>query len=131
MSTTASPDVEHAIDRCRPADVTPVTLDADALPGSRDGLRELQSALDSNDLVPAAVTVEARFDEPCSYATQDEADRVRECVRSAAFLGAGTVTVEFDGVADESKVRPALAAVRERARREGVTLEIDGPLTLE
>lgn len=131
MSTTASPDVEHAIDRCRPADATPVTLEADALPSSRDELRELQNELDSNDFVPAAVTVEARFDEPCSYATQDEADRVRECVRSAAFLGAGTVTVEFDGVADETKVRPALAAVRERARREGVTLEIDGPLTLE
>ena len=130
MSATSSPDVEHAIERCRPADATPVTLDATALPSARDDLRDLQRALDANDLVPAGVTVEACFDESCSYATQDEADRVRECVRTAAFLGAGTVTVEFDSVADEAKVQPALAAVRERARREGVTLELDGPLTL-
>jgi hypothetical protein len=55
---------------------------------------------------------------------------VREYVQAAAFLGASTVTIEFDSVGDDSKVRPALAAVAERARREGVTLDVAGPIAL-
>ncbi|WP_458187564.1 hypothetical protein [Haladaptatus sp. NG-WS-4] len=131
MSATRSTTIETAIECCRPTDKTPVTLDASVLPSAREDLHELQRELDANDLVPAGVTVDARFDADCSFATQDEADRIREYVRTAAFLGAGTVTVSFDTVADESKVRPSLAALQERARREGVTLELDGPLTLE
>ncbi len=131
MSATRPTTIETAIECCRPTDKTPVTLDASALPSARDDLRELQRELDANDLVPAGVTVDACFDADCSFATQDEADRIREYVRTAAFLGAGTVTVEFDAVADESKVRPSLAALNERARREGVTLELDGPLSLD
>lgn len=131
MSATRPTTIETAIECCRPTDKTPVTLDASALPSARTDLRELQHELDANDLVPAGVTVDACFDADCSFATQDEADRIRECVRTAAFLGAGTVTVEFGDVADESKVRPSLAALKERAHREGVTLELDGPLSLD
>ncbi|WP_458204854.1 hypothetical protein [Haladaptatus sp. NG-SE-30] len=131
MSATHPTTVETAIECCRPTDKTPVTLEASALPSARHELHELQRELDANDFVPAGVTVDACFDTTCSFATQDEADRIREYVRTAAFLGAGTVTVEFDEVADESKVRPSLAALQERARREGITLELDGPLTLE
>ncbi|UPV99818.1 hypothetical protein M0R88_15020 [Halorussus gelatinilyticus] len=131
MSATRSANVRTAIERCRVEDATPVSLDADALPTARDDLRDLKRELDADDLVAARVVVESCFGEDCSFATQDEADRVREYVRVAAFLGASTVTVEFDGVADESKVRPALAAVAERARREGVTLDVAGPITLD
>jgi sugar phosphate isomerase/epimerase len=131
MSATRSPNVRTAIERCRVEDATPVSLDADALPTAREELRDLKRELDADDLVAARVVVDACFGEDCSFATQDEADRVREYVRVAAFLGASTVTVEFDSVADESKVRPALAAVAERASREGVTLDVAGPITLD
>ncbi len=132
MSATRSADVRTAIERCRVEDLTPVSLDADAIPSTApDDLRELKRELDADDLVPATVVVDACFGENCSFATQEEADRVREYVRAAAFLGAGKVTVEFDSVGDESKVRPALAAVAERARREGVALDVAGPITLE
>jgi sugar phosphate isomerase/epimerase len=76
------------------------------------------------------VTVDACFDEDCSFATQDEADRLREYVRAAAFLGAGSITVSVHEVADEHKVLPALSACAERARREGVTFEVEGPVSL-
>src|SRR6056297_2235872 len=131
MSATRSANVRTAIERCRVEDATPVSLDADALPTARDELRDLKRELDADDLVAARVVVESCFGENCSFATQDEADRVREYVRAAAFLGASTVTVEFDSVGDESKVRPALAAVAERASREGVTLDVAGPITLD
>ncbi|WP_115865262.1 hypothetical protein [Halorussus litoreus] len=132
MSVTRSADVRTAIEGCRVEDATPVSLDADSIPSTApEGLRELQRELDADDLVPARVVVDACFGEDCSFATQAEADRVREHVRAASFLGASTVTVEFDGVADEAKVRPALAAVAERARREGVNLDVAGPITLE
>ena len=131
MSATRSANVRTAIERCRVEDATPVSLDADALPTARKELRDLKRELDADDLVAARVVVDACFGEDCSFATQKEADRVREYVRAAAFLGASTVTVEFDSVADESKVRPALAAVAERAHREGVTLDIEGPITLD
>jgi endo-alpha-1,4-polygalactosaminidase (GH114 family) len=132
MSATRSADVRTAIERCRVEDLTPVSLDAESIPSTApDALRELKRELDADDLVPARVTVEARFGEDCSFATQDEADRVREYVQAASFLGASIVTVEFDSVGDESKVRPALAAVAERAHREGVTLDVAGPITLD
>lgn len=132
MSATRSADVRTAIEGCRIEDATPVSLDADSITSTApEDLRELKRELDADDLVPARVIVEARFGEDCSFATQSEADRVREYVRAASFLGASTVTVEFDTVADEAKVRPALAAVAERARREGVTLDVAGPITLD
>lgn len=130
MSTTSA-DVRRAVECCRPEETTPVRIDANELDSTgRNYLRALKRELDADELVPARIVVDACFDEDCSYATQDEVDRIREYVRAAAFVGAGTVTVTFDGVADETKVRPALAACAERARRDGVTLELDGPLTL-
>ncbi|WP_158057014.1 hypothetical protein [Halorussus halophilus] len=132
MSTTRSADARTAVEHCRIEDATPVTLDAEALPSTApQRLRDVKAELDADDLVPARLVVDTCFDEDCSFATQEEADRVREYVRAAGFLGAGTVTVEFDGVADPAKVRPALAAVAERAEREGVTLDVDGPLSLD
>ena len=132
MSATRSADVRTAIEGCRVEDATPVGLDADAIPSTApDRLRELKRELEADDLVPARVVVESCFGENCSFATQEEADRVREYVRAASLLGANTVTVEFDSVADEEKVRPALAAVAERARRECVTLDVAGPITLD
>jgi sugar phosphate isomerase/epimerase len=131
MSTTRSAATRRTIERCQPENATPVTIHADALDSTaRDHLRELKRELDAEDLVPARLAVDACFDADCSFATQDEVERVREYVRAASFLGASTVTVSFDGVADEAKVRPALEACAERARREGVTLELDGPLSL-
>lgn len=132
MSTTRSANVRTAIEQCRVEDATPVSLDASAIHSTAPAdLRELKRELDDDDLVPARVVVDARFGDDCSFATQEEADRVREYVRAAAFLGASTVTVDFDRVGDEAKVRPALAAVAERARREGVTLDVAGPVTLD
>ena len=132
MSTTPSLDVDRAIERCRPADVTPVALEATALESTApEYLRDLKRELNGEGLYPAEVTVQACFDEDCSLATQEEADRVRGYVRAASFLGAGSVTVECETVANQEKVRPALEACGERARREGLSFELDAPISLE
>lgn len=128
MSTLQRPAVEP----CRSEEATPVRLNAEALDSTApDYLREFKEELAADRLVPARLTIEACFDEDCSLSTQEEAERIREHIRAAAFLGTGTLTVSFDDVADDRKVRPALAACAERARRDGVTLELDGPLSLE
>ena len=132
MSTTIRADLDSPVDRCRPADVTPVTLEASTLETTApEYLRELKRELTGEGLFPAELTVEACFDEDCSLATQNEADRIREYVRAGAFLGVGTLTVSTDDIADARKVRPALAACAERADREGIELELDAPITLE
>lgn len=121
-----------AVEPCRSEETTPVRLNGDALDSTApEYLREFKAELASERLVPARLTIEACFDEDCSLSTQQEAERIREHIRAGAFLGTGTLTVSFGTVADERKVRPALAACAERARREGVTLELDGPLSLE
>ncbi|MCL7416688.1 MAG: hypothetical protein M8354_02455 [Halalkalicoccus sp.] len=128
MSTLQRPAVEP----CRPEEATPVRVDGDALDSTApDYLRDLKAELARERLVPAHLTVEACFEEDCSLSTQREAERIRDYIRAATLLGAGTLTVEFDSVADERKIRPALAACAERAGRDGVTLELDGPLSLE
>ena len=127
MSTTHGP----IIDRCRPEEATPVRLRGSDLDSTApEYLRELKYELAAESLVPARLTVSACFGEDCSLSTQREVDRVREHVRAAAFLGAGTLTVEVEEIADETKVRPALEACAERARREGVSLDVDGPIAL-
>jgi len=132
MSTAPSPNVERTKEYCRTTDVTPVTIDAEALESTAPGyLRDLRRELTEDGLFPAALELSVCFDEDCSLSTQGTADRVRDHVRAAAFLGAGRVTVSVDEVANESKVEPALSACRERAHREGVTLDIDGPVTLD
>ena len=132
MSTTSPPNVDRTIERCRPEDVTPVRLEADTLESTApEYLRDLKRELNRNDLFPAGLTVSACFAEDCSLSTQQEVDRLRGYVRAGAFLGVGSVTVRCDEVADPEKVRPALAACAERAEREGLSFELDAPITLE
>jgi sugar phosphate isomerase/epimerase len=123
MSTSPSPVVSS----CREADADPVEVPAAALESTApEYLRDLKATLAGEGKVPAGLRVEACFSERCSFATQEEAERVRDHVRAATFLGAGRVTVEVDAVAAPGKVRSALAAARERAEREGVRLEVEG-----
>ncbi|RQG97016.1 hypothetical protein [Natrarchaeobius chitinivorans] len=132
MSTTTSSEFEPTIERCRPADVTPVALEAAALESTApEYLRDLKREFAAEGLVPAGLTVEARFDEDCSLATQEEIDRIRGYVRAGAFLGVGSVSVTVDDVANPEKVRPALAACAERAEREGIVLDLEAPLAVE
>ena len=132
MSTTSSPEIDSAIERCQPADVTPVTLEAAALDSTApEYLRDLKHDLVVAGYSPVDLRVEACFDEDCSLAAQDEIDRLRAYVRAGAFLGVSSVSVAVDEVACPEKVRPALAACAERAEREGIVLELDGPITLE
>jgi dienelactone hydrolase len=124
MSTTRS---ASTVERCRPTDQTPVAVAAEDIAGaSRDDLRGLAADLASEGYVPAAVTATARFDEDCSLATQREADRLRDLVDAAAFLGVNRLTVDVAAVESADKARPALSAVAERARRDGVTLDVSG-----
>ncbi|MFC6717603.1 hypothetical protein ACFQGT_04025 [Natrialbaceae archaeon GCM10025810] len=132
MSTTSSPNLERAIERCRPADVTPVRLAAATLESTApEYLRELKRELARNGLSPAGLTVSACFDEDCSLRTQEEVDRIRRYVRAGAFLGVGAVTVDVGDVENAEKVRPALAACAERADREGIEFELEGPIAVE
>lgn len=132
MSTTSPLDVDRTIERCRPEDVTPVRLEAAALESTvPEYLRELKRELNREGLFPARLIVRARFEEDCSLRTQEEVDRIRGYVRAASFLGAGAVTVECETISDTEKVRPALAACAERADREGLTFDLDAPITLE
>lgn len=124
MSTSSRP---VAIESCRPTDSTPVTVDAETIvDASRDELRALAGDLASEGYVPAEVTADASFDEDCSLATQAEADRLRDVVAATAFLGANRLVVEVETAASPQKVRPALSAVAERARRDGVAVDVDG-----
>ncbi|MFB6104407.1 MAG: hypothetical protein ABEJ57_04885 [Halobacteriaceae archaeon] len=128
---SATQGVRHAIDHATPTDRTPVTLHADALESTApEYLRDLKFELASEDLLPAELVVEADFPADDSLSTQEEADRLRSYVRAAAFLGVGTLRVDLDTVANAAKVRPALDACAERARRDGVQFTVDGPLSL-
>lgn len=132
MSISSSPDVANPIERCRPADVTPVHLEADSLESTApEYLRDLKRAFTREGLFPAGLTVGACFEEECSISTQHEVDRIRSYVRAGAFLGVATVTVVVEEVVDTETVKPALAACAERADREGLSLELDAPFTLE
>lgn len=127
MSATGSADVERAVRSCRPTDVTPVEIDGEELASvAPEYLRDLKGRLAAEGYQPAALSVEACFVEDCSLATQSEVDRLRGYVRAAAFLGAGRLSVEVDDVAECEPVESALLALGERARREGVTLSIEG-----
>lgn len=132
MSTARQTGVQRTVEACLPADATPVTIDVESLESTApDHLRELKRELGERDLVPAELTATIRFDRESSLAIQSEADRVREFVRGAAFLGAARVTVTVDGAADEDAVESALRACAERARREGVVLAFEGAVSLD
>jgi hypothetical protein len=123
MSTTQSGGIEAALRGCRPAEIEPIVIDADDLDSTAPAhLRDLKAELSTRGYHPATLSVAARFDADDTLATQREADRLREFVRAAAFLGAGRVEVRLDEVADPGVAEPALSAVAERARREGVEL---------
>lgn len=132
MSATPSHAVQETVAGCRPADLTPVTLDASTLDSTgKPYLRELKAELDEKGFVPAELHVDACFDTECSLDTQDEVDRVRDLVFAASFLGVSTLSLSCDTVADPDVVTPALAATAERADREGVTLELDAPVDID
>ena len=131
MSATPAPDVERTIEYCEPEDVTPVEIEAEGLDSTApEYLRDLRRELTREGLYPTGLAVDVAFDEDGTLAVQREADRLRGFVRAAAFLGAGSVTVRVHEVADESAVRPALSACAERARREGVEFDVEGPVTV-
>ena len=124
---SATTHAADAVRECSTEEATPVTIDADDLESTApEHLRDLKYDLASEGYVPARVEASACFDEDCSLATQAEADRVREVVRAASFLGVSTVELAVSDVADPGKVRPAVDALAERARREGVSLVVTG-----
>jgi sugar phosphate isomerase/epimerase len=134
MSTSTSAAgsrVERAVAASSPADVESVELTAAALDSTApEYLRELKAELAAAGYQPATLRAEASFDEAGSLAAQREADRLRELVRAASFVGAGRLAVDVDRVADEAAAEPALAALAERAERDGVTLTLDGPVSV-
>lgn len=130
MSTTQHA-TDSPIEGCRPSDATPVTIDAASLDStSTSYLRDLKTRLRSDGYVAAELNATASFDDDCSLSTQETVDRIRNLVDVAAFLGADTLTLEIDSVANPSKARPALNACAERADREGVRLDVTGAVTL-
>ena len=123
MSTTQSDAIEGTLRGCRPAEIDPIVIDADDLDSTApEHLRDLKAELSARGYQPATLSVEARFDCEDTLATQREADRLREFVRAASFLGAGRIEVRVDEVSDPAAAEPALSALAERARREGVEL---------
>ncbi|MDR5674399.1 Xylose isomerase-like TIM barrel [Halalkaliarchaeum sp. AArc-CO] len=113
---------------CRPTDAIPVEIDAKEIESTaKPYLQDLKSTLLSNDRQPAHVVVEATFDEPGSIPIHSETDRLRRHLLAASFLGAGRVTVEIDAVSNPARVAPALSAIEERARREGIALSVSVP----
>ena len=127
MSTTSPAGIEDALSGCRPADVEPVVVDAADLDSTApERLRDLKRGLAARGYQPAAVAAAAEFDAESTLERQREADRLRELVRAAAFLGAGRIEVSVDGEPCE-ETRTALAALSERADREGVEFVRVGP----
>ena len=123
MSTTSSPGIERTLRGCRPADVDPVVIDASDLDSTApDHLRDLKRELAARGYQPAAVATEAEFNVDSTLERQREADRLRGLVRAASFLGAGRIEVSVAADAECEEVRTALAALSERADREGVEL---------
>jgi sugar phosphate isomerase/epimerase len=123
MSTTSSPGIERTLRGCRPADVDPVVIDASDLDSTApDHLRDLKRGLAARGYQPAAVATEAEFNVDSTLERQREVDRLRGLVRAASFLGAGRIEVSVAADAECEEVCTALAALSERADREGVEL---------
>lgn len=126
-----SATTEFRLDHEPIEDLTPVRLSGASLSSTApEYLLECKRDLADAGLTPAVLAVDACFDDDCSLATQEEVDRIREHVRAASFLGAARLTVRVDEVADERTVAPALEACAERAEREGLRLEVEGPLSI-
>lgn len=132
MSTSESTATEQTISDCRPADIDPIVVEGTNLESTApEYLREFKRELCEAGCQPAKLAVDACFADDCSLKTQQEADRLRSHVRAAAFLGAGRIELNVDEVAEPAKVEPALAALEERASREGVALSVTGDVELE
>lgn len=124
MSATSRSDT---VEDCNPINQTPVAVDATAITNSsHEELRTLADDLAEAGYVPAEVTAEAEFGEDCSLDTQREANRLRDVVSAASFLGANRLTVTVEQVESPAKARPALSAVAERANREGLAFDVEG-----
>lgn len=122
---------DSLIEGCRPSDATPVTIDAASLDStSTSYLRDLKTRLRGDGFVAAELNATASFDDDCSLSTQETVDRIRNLVDAASFLGADTLTLEVESVANPTKARPALNACVERANREGVRLDVSGAVSL-
>ncbi len=129
MSTLEPSSAEAALVAGRPADLTPVILDASGLESTAPShLRDLKAGLAEDGYLPAELTVEARFGEDDPLAVQSESDRLRDYVRAAAFLGVGRVAVDVAECCRPDDAESALAALGERARREGVAFELRGSI---
>lgn len=128
MSTTSPSAVDH-----EPLGaVTPVSLDAASLASTApDYLRDLQRDLAETGRAPVELAASVCFEDDCPFATQSAADRVRDLVRAASLLGANRLKLTVEGEEPSDGAESALAACAERARREGVPLEIDGPAGTE
>ena len=130
--STAPVDVSAALECCRPVSITPVTLHADSLGSTTTAyLGELKRELRDEGVTPIELSVTARFDESCSLESQAEVDRIRRYVRAGSYLGVDVVSIQCDRVADPDIVRPALAACIERGARDGLSIEVDGPVHLD
>ncbi|AGN02905.1 hypothetical protein L593_14855 [Salinarchaeum sp. Harcht-Bsk1] len=128
MSTTQRQAVDHEPVQ----DVTAVRLDAESLEStSPEYLRDCRAGLVGEGLAPVELAVEARFDADSSLDTEAEADRIRGLIRAATFLGANRVVVRIDAASVPDAADTALRACAERARREGVGFEIEGPVTID
>ncbi|KAB1194303.1 hypothetical protein GJR96_12995 [Haloferax sp. MBLA0076] len=129
MSTLETSPVEAALSAGRPTDLTPLTIDATSLDSTApDHLRDLKAGLADEGYLPAELAVDARFDEDCPFAVQSESDRLREYVRAASFLGAGRLVVDVSECCRPDDVETTLAALQERAHREGVAFEARGSI---
>jgi len=128
MSTTRPQRVDHEPVQ----DVSAVRLDADTLESTApEYLRDCRSELVADGLAPVELAVQARFEDACSLDTQTEADRIRSLIRAATFLGANRIVVSLDDETVTEPVETALRACAERAVREGVGFEIEGPASLD
>jgi len=92
---------------------TPPTSKA---PRAPEHLRDLKAEFSARGYQPATLSVAARFDGGDTLATQREADRLRELVRAASFLGAGRIEVRLDEVPDRERGRAGVVGARRRAR---------------
>ncbi|MFB6352622.1 MAG: hypothetical protein ABEJ92_00900 [Halobacteriales archaeon] len=125
MSAATNP--APTVPGCRPTDGTPVRLDTSAIESTAVAdLRRLKRRLDDAGCVPAVLVVEAGFDADDSLATQAAADRVREYLRAADYLGVGTVRLVVDEAGAE-RIRQTVDALEERAERDGLALEVVEP----
>lgn len=128
MSSSATGLVAHET----VGDVTPIRLDAASLDSTApEYLRDLQARLADDGLAPVELHVEACFDEDCPIETQTEADRVRGLVRAATFVGANRVTVSLEDETVTEAAETALEACAERASREGLAFEVEGPVAIQ